>query len=173
MLDIISVWVYTPLMWTKNNKFKCDHCNKFSRPYDSLTIFGGTGAEGLEPYDPEEFCRKCSTKLYNELLVKYKCCYRGGDYQKSNAEMKAAKKAKLEWIGNTGSLVEKSLGRYIMNQYIRESDRSWKRYISYQDYEKQRRDENRCKCWRVKKENKCPACSREEIFCQCKYETYF
>lgn len=153
------------------DQLRCYFCGRFLRhPYDSRVIFGGTGPEGLDPHDPDFFCKRCSTKLYKELLVKYKCCYREGDYEKSRAEIKAAKEAGLVWVHGTG-FVEKSTGRDICYQYIREVDRNW-RYVPYLEYHAKRREENRCKCYRVKNEDgTCKTCSRNEVFCLCRYDS--
>lgn len=141
------------------------------QPYDGYTIFGCADPGAPEPYDPVELCKKCSNDLYKERLARYKCCGRSGDYQKSNAEIRAAKEAGLVWIGNDKTLVEKATGRHIMNQYIREGT-DWL-YIPYLEYEQIRREEKRCKCWRKKDaEGNCPTCTRQEIYCQCKYASY-
>lgn len=153
-------------------QIKCAECGKFiRRPYDSLTPFGCANPEAPEPYDEEFFCKPCSVKRYKTLAVKYKCCYREGDWQKSDAEIRAAKEAGLVWIGNSETLVEKSTGRHIMFQYIREGDRSWG-YVPYLEYEENRRKENKCKCFRKKNEDgDCSTCLRAEVFCLCKYDS--
>lgn len=155
---------------TYEERLKCYSCGKFIRyAYDSRVVFGGAGPEGLEPHDPDYYCRKCSTRRYKELLKGYECCKRSGDYEKSDAEVKAAKKAGLTWIGSNG-LVDKFTGRDIHYEYIREKDRQWV-YIPYLEYHAKRRKENRCKCWRKFDERgNCPTCSRAEVYCLCKYD---
>lgn len=154
-----------------NERIKCGDCGKFIKePYDSRTTFGCADPSAPEPYDPDFFCKKCSKKRYEKLLVEYKCCKRSGDYNKSDAEIRAAKEAGLVWIHGS-SLIEKSSGRNIHYEYIREGDRGW-RYIPYLEYHKKLREEDRCKCNRKKDKNgKCPTCSRDEVFCLCKYNT--
>ena len=84
-----------------DDRLRCYSCKKFLRiPYDSRTIFGCADPEAPEPYEPDFFCRKCSNKLHKDLLEGYKCCDRYGDWQKSKAELKAAKEAGLEWVSD-------------------------------------------------------------------------
>ena len=159
-------------MITTNDKYRCDLCSKFmSEPYDSRTIFGCADPSAPEPYDPDEFCKKCSEARYKKLLAWYSCCGRDGDYIKSNAEIRAAKDAGLVWVGNSNTLVEKHTGRSIMNRYIR-GGTEWM-YVPYLEYQAKRREEKRCKCWRKKDENgNCPTCGRQEVYCLCIYSGY-
>lgn len=152
-------------------QLKCCECGKFiKRPYDSSTRFGCADPGAPEPYDPDFYCKPCATKLYKTLLTRYKCCYREGDWQKSDAEIQAAEEAGLEWV-HDGGLVRKSTGEEVNYRYIRKSDRQF--YVPYSEYHKIRRKENRCKCYRVKDKNgNCPTCSRDEVFCLCKYDSY-
>ena len=153
-------------------QMKCSDCGKFiRRPFDQRILFGCSDPGAPEPYDPDYYCRKCATKMYKRLLERYRCCYRNGDYQKSDAEIRAAKEAGLEWIGGSG-VVESFSGREISFRYIRTVDKSWIKYIPWLEYEEKRRKENRCKCWRVKnKDGKCPICLRDEVFCLCRYDS--
>ena len=157
----------------KNEQLKCSDCGKFIRqPFDQRTTFGCANPEAPEPYDPDYFCRKCATKMYKKLLVGYKCCHRDGDWQKSNAEMKAAKEAGLEWVDSSG-IVEPFSGREIMYRYIRTADKNWIKYLPYLEYHEKRRKENRCICWRIKnKDGNCPICNRSEVMCLCKYSSF-
>lgn len=85
------------MSWTKDYHVRCDMCGKFCIPYDEETPYGSKYAEDPEPLDPYHYCKKCSKKLYknwlNLLVINPNC----GDWQKSNAEIKAAKKLGLVW----------------------------------------------------------------------------
>ena len=88
-------------MWTKNNKFICDHCQRFATPYDSYTPYGCSNPADPETYDPTEICELCSTKLEIEFESGFKRSNRSGHWQKSIAEQKAAKTCDLEWDNKT------------------------------------------------------------------------
>lgn len=154
-------------MLTQNNKFRCDHCSKFmSEPYDSYTVFGCADPCAPEPYDPVELCKSCSDKKYKELLVRYSCCARSGDWQKSNAEIRAAKEAGLVWVGNSPTLVNTLTGAHVMNQYLREYEK--RHHQEYLEYERERREKNLCKCRREKDEQgNCKQCNLSEYYCCC------
>lgn len=91
------------MSWTKNDRFICDLCGKFSRKFDDYTPFGCADPGNPEPYDPTEFCESCHQKEYQKWLVIFKGggLYRG-DWQKSDAERKAAKELGLVWIHSEG-----------------------------------------------------------------------
>ena len=165
------------MSYDKFGRVRCDICLKYCRPFDSRTVFGCADPENPEPYDPEHFCRKCSTKRYKDLLRRYQCCYRSGDWQKSDAEVRAAKESGLVWIGGSSTLTDTYSGRHISHEYLRQSDLEIKgqyaRYMPYLEYQAKRRDEKRCKCWRKKNEQgNCPTCTRDEVFCLCCYQSY-
>ena len=84
-------------MWTKNNKFLCDHCGKFAKNYDSYTPYGCSNPESPEPYDPTEFCEPCSKKEELDRIESFKNGGTYGDWMKSQAERNAAKIMGLEW----------------------------------------------------------------------------
>lgn len=150
-------------------RLRCSDCQKFIRySYDSRTTFGCADPEAPEPYDPDSFCRKCSNKMYKRLLKGYLCCQRSGDWQKSDAEMKAAKEAGLEWIGSS-SLIDTYSGNDIMNRYIRTSEKYKDRYIPYLEYHAKRREAKLCKCLFELKDDKCSRCGHSEVMCLCKY----
>lgn len=48
---------------------RCDHCKRFCKVADSLTVWGGTGYEGLDPHDPEMLCQTCADKLEASLRL--------------------------------------------------------------------------------------------------------
>ena len=87
-------------MWTKNEKFICDHCQRFATPYDSYTPFGCSNPADPEPYDPTEICELCSTKLEISFSNKFKNGSRSGDWCKSKAEVKSAKEYGLIWVNH-------------------------------------------------------------------------
>lgn len=156
------------MSFTKNNRMRCDGCFKFIRyPFDSRTTFGCADPEAPEPYDPDDYCRKCSNEMYRRLLKGYLCCARSGDWMKSKAEIRAAKEAELTWVGQSG--FSSQTGRYIYHQYL--SKWELKYFVEHLAYEKQRREENRCKCWRKKNaEGNCERCNHHELHCLCIYE---
>lgn len=151
----------------QGRRCKCDFCGRFMRlPYDSRTVFGCADPGAPEPYDPDDYCKKCAKENFEHLLARYKCCRRDGDWEKSNAEIRAAKEAGLVWITNSG--FNSLTGAYIHQQYLSQWDLKY--FVEYLEYEKKRRDENRCKCWRVKDaDGNCPQCSRPEVYCMCRY----
>ncbi len=152
----------------ESDKFTCDDCGRFIRkPYDSSTPFGCANPESPEPYDPEHFCKKCAKKLYESFLKSYSCCGRSGDWQKSDAEIRAAKECNLVWMGESGFDIRS--GRYIYQQYM--SQWELKNFMGYGEYEKKRRDEGRCRCWRKKNaEGNCERCNHGELHCLCWYD---
>jgi hypothetical protein len=90
-------------MWTKNNKFICDHCGLFAQPYDSYTPFGCSSYDPPEPLDPTDICKKCSKKYELKWLGRFKDGpIKYGHWYKSKAEIKAAKKCGLVWIHSSG-----------------------------------------------------------------------
>ena len=89
-------------MITKRNTLRCDICNKFCKYYDEWTPFGCSDPESPEPYDPSHICKKCFNKVKNEWIKGFKNGNRYGDWQKSRAEVEAAKECGLRWIGQNG-----------------------------------------------------------------------
>ena len=55
-----------------------------------------------EPYEPYHYCEKCSEELYQKWLKGFKQGSRSGYWQKSNAEVRAAKEMGLTWIHSEG-----------------------------------------------------------------------
>lgn len=151
-------------------RLKCCDCGRFiSRPFDQSTSFGCADPEAPEPYDPDLYCRTCAKKLYKSLLKRYSCCYRSGDWQKSNAEIRAAKEAGLEWIDSSGIVITYS-GRDIMYSYVTKWEK--RDSLPYLEYHAKRRAEKRCKCWRkLNIEGNCGRCNYAEVFCLCKYDS--
>jgi len=158
----------------ETEQLRCSDCGKFIKfPFDQKTTFGCSSYDPPEPCDPDYFCQKCAKKMYKWLLEKYKCCYREGDWEKSNAEMRAAKEAGLEWIGSSG-IVNPFNGEEIRFKYIRIADKNLIKYIPWSEYEEKRRKDNKCVCNRVKnKYGNCPICNRKEVFCLCKFNHQF
>jgi hypothetical protein len=97
---------------------QCQQCGKFSKyvELDSYIPFGCYDPSNPEPYDPVMLCKICSNILYEEYKRKFNSGYRGGDWQKSNAEMKAAKECGLIWVNQSGSIID---GRRVSYQYIK------------------------------------------------------
>ena len=110
------------MSWTKNDKFRCDGCNKFATPFDSYTPYGCANPTDPEPYDPVEYCEKCAEMNYQNYVTGFKQGSRSGSWMKSHAESRAAKEAGLIWIHNP-SLVHIATGRHIFNEYILDSER--------------------------------------------------
>ena len=77
---------------------QCGHCYRFCtyEEMDSYTPFGHAGM--TEPYDPTYICAKCAKELKDEFIKKFKNGGRFGDWQKSNAEIGAAKLCGLVWV---------------------------------------------------------------------------
>lgn len=84
------------MSWTKRNSIICDMCGLFCRPVDSYTPYGCSNYDAPEPLDEEHICKKCEIKLKKQWLVSLKHG-RYGDWQKSKAEIWAAKKLGLIW----------------------------------------------------------------------------
>lgn len=82
------------------NSIRCNECGKICSPIgvDEYTHYGGQGAEGLEPLDPEHICEKCFPKAKNDWIKRFKEGYRFGDWQKSRAESEAAKECGLRYV---------------------------------------------------------------------------
>lgn len=97
---------------------QCGHCYKFCtyEEMDSYTPFGCANPCDPEPYDPTYICAKCSDELYHDFVKKFEQGNRDGDWQKSNAERRAAKKMNLIWIHNSERL--KLNGRDLLYEYI-------------------------------------------------------
>lgn len=111
------------MTWTINNKFKCDDCGKLaSEPFDSETPYGCADPTDPVPYDPTEYCKTCAEKLYSYWQGRFKDGGRGGMWQKSNAEVRAAKEFGLTWV-HSPSLVHVVTGHKVFNEYIVEAER--------------------------------------------------
>lgn len=98
---------------------QCHHCGIFSKyeEMDSYTRFGCSSYNPPEPHDPVFICKKCSHKLKEDFADSFKKgYYRTGDWQKSKAEIEAAKEAGLVWIHNNESLEWE--GRSLAFEYI-------------------------------------------------------
>ena len=90
-------------MITKRNTIICDHCGLFCRPVDEYTPFGCNDPEAPEPLDPSHVCKKCFPKFKAEWIREFKQGYLAhGDWQKSRAEVEAAKECNLIWIHDHG-----------------------------------------------------------------------
>ena len=115
-------------MLDKYYRIKCDRCNKYCIPVDSQTSFGCKDYEDPEPLDPEHFCKKCSILLYKEWLKKFKEGGTHGDWQKSNAEIKASKECELEWVSSSG-YIDTRTNLNTMHRYIKKSEKEF--YVPY------------------------------------------
>jgi hypothetical protein len=92
------------MSYTKNNRIICDTCGKFCIPYDEETPFGCSSYDPPEPLDPYHYCKSCSKdhdKYWDDEFKKYGKDV-SGYWQKSNAEMKAAKKYGFVWLHSYG-----------------------------------------------------------------------
>lgn len=125
-------------MWTRNGRIRCDTCGLFCQPADQETPFGCYDAP--EPYDPFHYCGKCAVALYEEHLKQFRDGNRYGMWQKSDAEVRAAKDCGLRWIGNTGIAIDKRNGRTVINEYVSAEDEP--HLVGYSEY---RRQERMCK----------------------------
>ena len=105
-------------MITKRNTITCDECGLFCRPYDSYTPFGCQGPECLEPLDPLHICKKCFPKVKKRWIEEFKNGYRDGDWEKSRAEMEAAKECGLKWVYSGGIGILGTPYFIDQNQYI-------------------------------------------------------
>ena len=100
---------------------QCMHCGRYARyeELDSYTPFGCSDPEAPEPYDPTIICGKCSQALYEQYKRQFKEGYRYGDWQKSDAERKAAKECGLTWVHDRGVEIN---GKRIIYQWVKTSD---------------------------------------------------
>jgi len=97
---------------------QCGHCYKFCT-YEEMDIyipFGCSDPESPEPYEPTSICAKCSDELYHDFIKRFERGDRRGDWQKSNAERRAAGKMNLVWIHNSERL--ELNGRRLAYEYI-------------------------------------------------------
>jgi hypothetical protein len=81
---------------------QCEWCGRFFsyENMDSFTSFGCASYNPPEPFDPTCICGKCSHALYEKYKARFKSGTFIGDWQKSNAELKAAKECNLTWVGS-------------------------------------------------------------------------
>ena len=113
----------------------CAECGLFvSYDADNYTPFGSQGYDGLEPLDPEYLCAEHSEAEYEKLLKSYKDGYRSGNWNKSRAETRAAKKAGLEWVHSSG-YVDLRTEQDIHYGYIKKSEKRF--YEPYLDWHKE------------------------------------
>ena len=100
------------------NKIICNECGKIRYPFDSWTSFGCQGTECMEPLDPLSICKECFPKVKKRWIKRFKAGYRTGNWQKSKAEIQAAKECKLAWVGSGGIGVIGSKQWADSSQYI-------------------------------------------------------
>lgn len=89
------------MTWINNyNSIKCDECNKIcsQRGVDEYTPFGCSSYDPLEPLEPSHICKKCFSKVKKRWIEGFKNGSRDGDWQKSRAEIEAAKECELEYV---------------------------------------------------------------------------
>ena len=98
---------------------QCEHCGKFDKyeNMDSYTPFGCSNPASPEPYDPICICGKCSELLYKDYIRSFEKGNMNGDWQKSNAEIRAAKECNLVWIDSNSITIN---GKRILYQYVHE-----------------------------------------------------
>lgn len=99
---------------------QCMECGKFSKyeDMDSYIPFGCPNPASPEPYDPTQLCGNCSEKLYEEFKQKFKVGIFHGHWQKSDAEIKAARECKLKWIHSNSIEID---GKRILYQWVKKS----------------------------------------------------
>ena len=92
------------MTWTKRNTLICDDCGLFCSPEtaDSHTPFGCKSYDPPEPLDERHTCKKCFKKSYKRWIKVLSSSRKYGDWMKSRAELKAAKKLGLEWVHSNG-----------------------------------------------------------------------
>jgi hypothetical protein len=100
---------------------KCTMCAKFCRPADSQRHFGCSDPTDPEPYDPEFYCGFCAMKLKREWEWGFQNGHRYGCWEKSKAEIEAAKEAGLVWVGNLPTLRDDN-GHTVMNRYVTQEE---------------------------------------------------
>ena len=88
----------------KGNTIICDICGLFCKYYDEWTPFGCPDPEYPEPYDPSHICKKCFPSVKADWIKRFKNGTRSGDWNKSRAEMEAAKECGLAWSNGIGML---------------------------------------------------------------------
>lgn len=98
---------------------QCQWCGRFCKyeEMDSYTPYGCASYDPPEPHDPTYICKKCSQSLKEDWIEKFKngrLSY--GDWQKSQAEIEAAKECDLVWVGNTSKIKWK--GRELFCEYV-------------------------------------------------------
>ena len=91
-------------------------------PYgaDSYTPFCCSSYDPPEPHDPVYLCKTCSQKDYEKCLAGFKGGRRGGDWQKSSGEIRAAKECGLVWVDSSGVGVIGTEVWEFAHQYISE-----------------------------------------------------
>lgn len=78
---------------------RCHTCGRFCKPYDSEINFGCS--LDFEPLDPIYYCKRCSKVLEYTYYVSFCNGIRCGAWQKSKAEINAAKKYGVVWLYNS------------------------------------------------------------------------
>ena len=108
------------MTWTKNGRKICDECGLFASwdGYDEYTPFGCSSYDPPEPHEPNHTCKKCLEKVYKSKLEYFKKGGRQGNWQKSDAEMRAAKESGLVWVHDRGFPQSKPTNERRYYQYI-------------------------------------------------------
>lgn len=89
----------------KDNQWveECSICGKKAQVADCYTPFGcNYTGYGPEPLDEEYVCVNCWDKFYKEWIESLQQEHTRGDWQKSRAEICAAKVLNLVWVGSGG-----------------------------------------------------------------------
>ena len=96
---------------------QCEHCGRFCKyeEMDSYAPFGYTDNEYPDPYEPTYICKKCSAKLKQKFIERFKKGIYYGDYGKSRAEREAAKECNLVWIRRPPVIFQ---GKEVIYQYV-------------------------------------------------------
>ena len=77
---------------------RCE-CGKFcGQNADSYTPFGCSSYDPPEPYDEIMLCPSCSKKMKSKFLKHFASGGHTSDWQKSRAEVEAAKESGLVWV---------------------------------------------------------------------------
>ena len=91
------------MSFTKRYTIICNECGRFCGCGSTKYIpYGYKDYESLESLDPMHICKKCIPKVKEKWIKKFKDGCRHGDWQKSEAEIEAAKMCGLSYIYSNG-----------------------------------------------------------------------
>lgn len=107
------------MSWTNGYLIRCDRCGRFCgyQAYDEETPFGCADYDNPEPFEPSHYCKLCAVKLYEDYLKAFRRGCRSGNWRKSDAEIRAAKKCGLQWVHDTPK-IDPETGEEVTYRYI-------------------------------------------------------